>query len=191
MDDPSEDYRRSLDECRKHHESSKTYSGKLLRPHAPFIKAIIDRHDCRSVLDYGAGKGVQYRWVCDTPIGSIPVGMTIEEYWGISVTKYDPAYPPFAAEPQGQFDLVICTHVLGSIPDGDLGWVIDRLHALARKAIYVAEKLGPVKKRFLPVKSRTADDWAALLRRDSPVEVTLATRIRTPDRGVIVERRVL
>jgi hypothetical protein len=184
-------YLSALDECRKHHESSKTYSGKLLRPHAPFIKKVIDRHGCKSALDFGAGKGSQYRWICDTPTGSIPVGMTIEQYWGLSVTKYDPAYPPFSAEPEGKYDLVICTHVLGSIPDTDLEWVIDRLHGLAGKALYVAEKIGPVKKRVVPVKHRTADDWASMLRRDSGIEVTLATRIRTPDRGVIMERRVL
>lgn len=195
MAKPSAAYEQCLNDCKLHHESSKTFSGKLLRPHAPFIKEIIDRLGCESILDYGCGKGSQYQWVSHGEGASIPGGMTIEEYWGIPVTKYDPAYEPFAEKPKGTFDLVLCTHTLGSIPMVDLPWVIDELYAYADKALYVAEKIGPIKKtaikrRGLCAVNWQAKDWTRALHRDSPVECTLAARTRT-ESGVIVKRMVV
>lgn len=198
MVDLSSDYYRALAEATEHHASSKTYSGKFLRPHAPFIKEIIDRLECRSVLDYGCGKGAQYAWVSHGDDASIPEGMTIEQYWGVPVTKFDPAYPPFAKDPEGNFDLVICTHTLGAIPRADLPSIIERLYLLANKAVYIAEKIGPVKKKvysqeILRPLGYKRHDWEALLTSvpiPSHLEVTLATRERT-DNGVIVTRGVL
>lgn len=186
---PSQDYFPALEANRRHHARGKTFSGKLFRPHARFVKEIIDRLDCRSVLDYGAGKGRQYEWVNRDPTGSIPVGMTIEQWWGVPVAKYDPAYPPFAAEPAGTFDLVVCTHTLGRIPIADLDWVIDRLFDFAGKAIYVAEKIGDAgeaKKMIgntdaLPF-GWTVERWQGALTRNTHVEITLTTRI-IDDRG--------
>lgn len=188
----SAEYYVALDESKRHHASSKTFSGKFLRPHAPFIKEIIDRFGCTSILDYGCGKGVQYTWRNADPTGSIPVGMTIEEFWGVDVTKFDPAYPPFAAEPTGAFDLVICTHTLGSIPTADLPVIVDRLFGLAGKALYIAEKIGAVKKDVLSRPDRHPigwgrNQWIAALTRAHTIDVTLCLREAT-DGGVTVER---
>lgn len=189
MANPSHAYRRALEESRRNHAESKTFSGKLLRPHAPFIKELIEKYNVRCVLDYGCGKGAQYTWVAHEG-AAIPAGMTIEQFWGVPVTKYDPAYPPFAAEPVGQFDLVICTHTLGAIPVADRPWVVDRLYSLARRAIYVAEKLGqePTKAATASSCGWTRHDWAALLHRDSAIECVLATRLHTEETGTVITR---
>jgi hypothetical protein len=196
MREPSADYARALEECKRHHATSKTFSGKFLRPHAPFIKEIIDRLGCQSVLDYGCGKGEQYTWISHGGDASIPEGMTLEQYWGVPVTRYDPAYPPFAAEPMGQFDLVLCTHTLGSIPTKDLPWVVDRLHSLAGKALYVAEKIGEVRKQVISQpegfpRGWTHADWKRALQRETELEVTLSTRTRYASGQVRVRREVL
>lgn len=187
MPEPSRDYWSALEDCKRHHASSKTYSGRLMRPHAAFIKEIIDRLECRSALDFGAGKGGQYEWVMPNR------GITIEQWWGIPVTKYDPAWPAYAAEPTGRYDIVIVTHTLGAIPSSDLKWVVDRLYALAGKAIYVAEKIGETKKRVVADRSvcpmgATPEFWRDALRRDSEVEVTLATK--SSESGVIEHHRL-
>lgn len=182
-------YFAALEKSKAHHASSKTFSGKFLRPHAPFIKELIEQHGVRSILDYGCGKGSQYEWVSHGGDASIPEGMTLESYWGIEVTKYDPAYPPFAAEPVGQFDLVLCTHTLGSIPTVDLPAIVDRIYGLARKAVYFAEKIGKVKKQLFTAATHplgwSREQWEQLLRSRHPWNVTaiLATRERT-ERGV-------
>ena len=194
----SPEYGRCLAEAMMHHASSKTYSGKFLRPHAPAIKDIMDRLDCKSVLDYGCGKGVQYQWVSHgTDDASIPGGMTIEQYWGRTVTKYDPGWPPFAKEPAGPFDLVICTHVLGSIPIQDLDWVFGRLVTLGTKAVYIAEKIGPVGKKVFTDTTNlprwTRKQWEAFVRHrvHNGCEVTLCTREKRDDGQVIMTREIV
>ena len=173
MSKPSPAYFAALEASKEIHKG-KQFTGRFLRSHAPFIKEIIDRLECKTVLDYGCGKGQQYTWVMPH------ARTTIEQYWGVQVTKYDPAYPPFAKEPEGKFDLVICTHTLGTIPVSDLPWVIDRLYALAEKAIYVSERLGDARKvlgnNLLRPTDWTADDWKASIQRLPEAEITFACR---------------
>jgi hypothetical protein len=177
---PSKAYQVALADAARHHANSKTYSGSLMRPHAPAIKLAIDKLGCKSVLDYGAGKGTQYEWLMpDT-------GQTIEQYWGVPVTKYDPAWPPFATEPVGKFDLVICTHTLGAIPESDLGWVLDRIYSLAAKGVYIAEQVARGDKPVTagkPVHVRAALDWIDLIypRRVEGVETVFAARYDRSD----------
>lgn len=195
----SAEYYTALAEAAQHHVSNKTYSGKFLRPHAPFIKEIIDRLGCRSVLDYGCGKGAQYTWVSHSDDSSIPSGQTIEGFWGLSVWKYDPAVVQWKIPPAGTFDLVICTHVLGSIPIIDLSAVLGEILGYANKAVYVAEKLGPVGKRVFSADDRmprhwAREDWEAALRlsgtRSPKIEIHLSTRQRVGNQ-VLLKREKL
>lgn len=173
---PSKAYQVALAQSIQHHQSSKTYSGSLMRPHAPAIKMVIDKLGCQSVLDYGAGKGSQYEWVMPES------GQTVEQYWGVPVTKYDPAWPPYATEPVGKYDLVICTHTLGAIPTEDLGWVVDRLYALAGKALYIAERIGHVRKKVHEAHAtsemRSSIDWLNIIypHRVEGIETVLAVK---------------
>lgn len=173
MSKPSVAYHAALEASKQVHKG-KQFTGKFLRPHAPFIKEIIDRLGCKTVLDYGCGKGQQYEWVIPS------TGQTIEQFWGVTVTKYDPAYPPFAKEPEGKFDLVICTQVLGAIPVSDIPWVVSRLYNLADKAIYVSERLGDARKvlgdNALRPTEWTEREWQNAIGRETNIEVTLATR---------------
>jgi len=153
---PSAAYEQALRECTKHHAQSKTFSGRLLRPHKKFLTALLQRHGAQSVLDYGAGKGEQYSWVDPED------GKTLEQAWGVDVCKYDPAWPPYADEPQGVFDIVICTHVLGSIPKADLPFVIRRIMGFATKAVFIAEKIGPIKKNVLSNPKIFPHGWHAI-----------------------------
>jgi hypothetical protein len=153
---PSKAYARSVAEATAHHAKSKTYSGKFLRPHKPVLVDLVSRLKITSALDYGCGKGSQYTWVDPSD------GKTIEQAFGFQVAKFDPAWPPFATEPQGEFDLVICTHVLGSIPLEDLDWVLAKLYGAARKAVYIAEKIGDVGKTALSAPDQRPVGWSPL-----------------------------
>lgn len=153
---PSAAYRRALAEAQRHHAASKTYSGRFLRPHKPWLSDLIARLGIESALDYGCGKGEQYAWVDPED------GKTLEQAWGFEVTKHDPAWAPFAEIPQGQFDLVICTHVLGGIPLIDHPWVLARLFGFARKAVFIAEKIGPIKKAVHGDRAGMANGWTGI-----------------------------
>ena len=172
MSNPSPAYIAALEASKEIHKG-KQFTGKFLRPHAPFVKEIIDRLGCKTVLDYGCGKGQQYEWVMPN------AGTTIEQYWGVSVTKYDPAYEPFAKEPEGKFDLVICTQVLSTIPILDIDWVIARLLWYATKAVYVSERLHDPRKILGDNALRpkwTVAEWQKALSGNPEIEKTLATR---------------
>lgn len=185
-------YWQALEQAKAHHASSKTYSGRFLRPHALPIRKIILAHGLVSVLDYGCGKGEQYRWRSHADECGVPSGQTLEEFWGCQVWKFDPAYPPYSLAPPGKFDLLICTHVLGSIPIPDLGTFLTDMCAHARKVVYIAEKIGPVRKRVfsdpetMPRWGRP--EWEAALRliliSFPHLKVRFATREKT-EQGVI------
>lgn len=158
----------ALAQATQHHMTSKTYSGKFLRPHALIIKRLIDQTGARHVLDYGCGKGAQYEWVSHGGTASIPEGMTIQQFWDVQVFRYDPAFPPLATiSPEefitariggiSRFDITLVTHVLGSIPINDLvGWVLPRLANLTEHAVYIAEKIGAVGKQVF---ADSTDMW--------------------------------
>lgn len=191
---PSSDYDRALSEAAAHHARSKTYSGKFLRPHKPFLLDLATKLELRSAIDYGCGKGAQYTWVDPGD------GLTLEEALGFPVAKFDPAWPPYAEEPVGPFDLVICTHVLGSIPTGDLPEIIDRLYAFATKAVFIGEKIGAVRKQVfsqphLQTLEWTEEDWQRAIgkvadahARSRGIETLLSFRHRDDEEQVHVRR---
>lgn len=189
---PSSDYDRAVAEGARHHKKSKTYSGSLLRPHKPYLSAMIERLECKDALDYGCGKGVQYEWIDPAD------GKTLEQAWGVPVAKFDPCWPPFAAEPEGTFDLVICTHTLALIPFTDLNAVTTRLFNLANKGVFIAEKIGDRKKREVADPQNRAIGWqapnwiswvAGIAAGFPAIETVLSLRTTEP-RGKITTRHV-
>ncbi len=112
------------------------YPGDSMPRHARPIKELIDRHGAKSILDYGAGKGMQYKNVRIQVEGGgwFP---SIPAYWGVtSVTCYDPAYEPFRRLPLGPFDGVVSTDVLEHCPEDDVEWIVTEMFGYARKFVY-------------------------------------------------------
>lgn len=176
MKEPSELYKRVLRESEVFQRNARTWSGGLAVRHAPRIKEFIKRIGAKSALDYGCGKGIQYLHEFE--------GKKLEDWWGIPVTKYDPAVTPgwqnnrakFAhvtvpvqsVLPPGEWDLLICTHVMGCIPEDDLtGWVIpDIFHKRIKKGMYFAENVAQATKK--PIRDK--DDAAAMHTPKTPQE---------------------
>ncbi|REJ64721.1 MAG: class I SAM-dependent methyltransferase [Planctomycetota bacterium] len=112
------------------------YAGRSLPRHAETIKQLIDHFQAKTILDYGSGKGSQYKMAVTMKDGQRY--RSIPEYWDIdSLTCYDPAYEPFAESPVGQFDGVISTDVLEHVPEDDMEWVVDEMFSLATKFLFV------------------------------------------------------
>lgn len=121
-----------------------TFDGRSLPPQALRIRKMIARTGARTILDYGCGKGMQYR---------VPVPLdgrifnSIQEYWGVeSIRCYDPGYEPFSKLPDGVFDGVVCTDVLEHCPEQDLEWIIEGLFSFARKFVFANVACYPARK---------------------------------------------
>lgn len=159
MRDLSPSYHAALDRTQRHHRAKqgKTFSGRFTWKQRHRIKEVIDRFHAMSILDYGCGWGKQYQE------RDPQTGQLLAEFWGVDPVKFDPGVPHFQAEPKGKFDLVLCVQVLGSIPVADLPTIIDRLYTHARKAIFVAERIGVPHKHIF-------DDMKAEMPHGQPME---------------------
>ena len=90
------------------------------------IGTIIQEQGCRTVLDYGAGKG------------RIQDYFHVGDLWGVHYVPYDPTVPGRDVLPAGKYDAVIATDVLEHIPEEDLvGWVVDEIFGKANKIVFV------------------------------------------------------
>lgn len=204
--EPTDYYWKVIEDGKHHHMHARTWSGGLATRHAARIKAMIDRIGAKSILDYGSGKGIQYA-------GAAHDGKRLEDYWGVPVFKFDPAVPPnwresrigrvkFADMPHdikvhtvlpedGEWDMLVCTHVLGCIPVVDLeGWVVPLLHRVIKKGFYFAENMGQATKRVVKDKESkkalkrqwTPDDWVKAVTPPDDREVEFWFRGHDPER---------
>jgi hypothetical protein len=171
MAEPSPRYFEALRASTEFHATHKTFNGRFFLRYIEDVKLIVDEFGCKTLLDYGCGKGKQWEAPLDLPHWQHVGESRAENYLGVAVTKFDPAWPAFREEPRGKFDIVVCTQVLGSIPIADLPWAVDRLYGYANKAVFIGERLGPVKKLVhAHMKSEmphewTWQQWADVLRR--------------------------
>lgn len=187
MVEPSRRYFEALELTRNFHATQKTFTGRFLLHYVRELKQVIDELGCKTLLDYGCGKGRQWNEPMEEN------GPMLADLLGVTSTLYDPGWPAYEKEPTGKFDIVVCTQVLGSIPIADLPWAVDRLHSFATKAVFVGERLGKVKK-LIHIHMRkemphewTHDQWAAVLKRPDDLKVYLKTRNGLPDEGTRYE----
>ena len=123
-----------------------TFPGQSLFAHIARIKRLIDRTQAKTILDYGAGKGLQYR-PQRILIGGEHVADGVAEYWDVDeVHCYDPGYAPHSACPQGRFDGVVCTDVLEHCPEEDLGWILGEIFGYAQRFAYLNVACYPARK---------------------------------------------
>ena len=143
---PSAEYTRFLNEYIELHKT-KAFDGRSIRKFIGTITGLIDEHQCKTLLDYGAGKGTlytnQYHKLTDD------IDQPLQAYWKLDeVALYEPARPGYDRLPNRTFDAVICTDVLEHIPESDLGWVIDELFSKANKLLFLNIATFPAMKKF-------------------------------------------
>ena len=123
-----------------------TFDGKSLGPHVDTLKTIIKVLGSKTLLDYGAGKGVLYKAKNITSRDGMKFD-GICDLWGVdSVTLYDPAYPLHSVLPKETFDGVISTDVMEHCPEEDIPWIVDEIFNFAREFVYLKVSCCPAKK---------------------------------------------
>jgi hypothetical protein len=153
--DPSPRFRQLLEQYRSMHRdgdprkgipAGQMFDGKSLPRQAHRIQRLIARTNAKTILDYGSGKGTQYRPATILENG-VPRWNSMQEYWGVeSIRCYDPGYQPFSALPEGAFDGVVCTDVLEHCPEEDLRWIVGELFGFARGFVFANVACYPAQK---------------------------------------------
>lgn len=124
----------------------KTFPGQSLFAHVERIKRLIEVTNARTILDYGAGKGLQYR-PQKLVVGGRHVADGVAEYWDVDeVHCYDPGYAPHSARPDGVFDGVVCTDVLEHCPEEDVPWILGDIFGYAKSFVYLNVACYPARK---------------------------------------------
>jgi len=128
--------------------AQQTFAGQSLPRHAGVIESLVAAHGANSILDYGSGKGEQYKPM-QVNAGEGKKFPSIPAFWGVDlVTCYDPGYAPFSQLPQGKFDGVISTDVLEHCPEDDVLWIVEEMFSFARKFVYANVACYPAQKRL-------------------------------------------
>lgn len=127
-------------------DSEEVFKGFSLLPHAETVKGLIGHTKAKTILDYGSGKGQQYKNVTmETPDGS--KFKNVGKYWGVrQVACFDPGVRAFSKMPSKQFDGVVSTDVLEHCPKEDLPWILQEMVDKAGKFIFATVALYPASK---------------------------------------------
>ena len=130
-------YLESVRQGTEFQQNNKSWAGYDVVKYQMKIKDLVNRYRATTILDYGCGKGMQYKE--PLPYASEDNWQTFNEYLGVTVYKYDPCVPEHSTLPPvgTKFDGVICTQVLNSIPDDDMPWVRDLLEGYATKFCFI------------------------------------------------------
>jgi len=100
------------------------------------IKHLVDLLSAETLLDYGCGKGWQYR------------DHQCHEYWGTKVYLYDPGYDKYNVKPKGKFDIVIAVDVLEHLHPSTAIQTIREIFSYARKGVFFRIDTKPARKHF-------------------------------------------
>ena len=112
------------------------FNGVSILPQLPKIKLLVSEFGAKTLLDYGSGKGMQYR-ARNIKMRDGEIIPSVQSYLGVeTITCYDPGVAEFQTFPDGQFDGVISTDVLEHCPEPDLPWILDEMFGAARKFIF-------------------------------------------------------
>jgi hypothetical protein len=116
-----------VDQYKEMHKDENLYAGSSTRIHKDFIQQFLIELDCKSILDYGCGKGIQY----------FKEKIHETHFLGILPALYDPAVEQYSKLPDGKFDAVICTDVLEHIEEEDVDKVLSEIYSKADKFVYL------------------------------------------------------
>jgi len=104
------------DQCRAMHKNHQNWGAEGER-FVPLVQLMMEKHDCKTVLDYGCGKG------------------TFTRKLGFG-TNYDPNMPEHDALPEAH-DLVLCNDVMEHIEPELLDNVLSHLRDVTKKVAII------------------------------------------------------
>ena len=122
------------------------FPGNELPNYVRPVRALIRGTGARTILDYGAGKGMQYTWPIDVDGTHF---QSVQQFWGVDrIEMYEPALPGRDRLPSQSLDAVVCTDVLEHVPESDIPWIVDEMFSFARRFVFASVACYPAMARL-------------------------------------------
>jgi hypothetical protein len=132
---PSEDYYDLLDSYKELHKEEGKFRGISLVPLVPTLYNIINKNNCKTLLDYGCGKAIPYS---KKECKSIGLKKPVQELCNLdSFDLYDPAYPKYDKLSKKKYDIVVCTDVMEHIAEQDIDYVLKDILEHSKKTVFL------------------------------------------------------
>ena len=138
---PSKDYLNLIESYKRIHSksdfqdvSANAYNGWATLFFADFLKKFIEINKCKTLLDYGSGKGQFY---FEERKFNNKIYPPMSSFWNIEPTLYDPCVHKYEKKPKKKFDIVISIDVLEHIPSQDLAWVIEEIFSFSNDIVFI------------------------------------------------------
>lgn len=128
-----------IEQYKEMHKDENLYAGSATTLHKESIRQGLELTGCKTILDYGCGKGIQY----------FKENIHNDYFFGIMPSLYDPAVEEYSTLPEQCFDSVICTDVLEHIQREDIDAVLSEIYSKAEKFVYLGICNSPADS-FLP-----------------------------------------
>ena len=151
---PSPEYTRLINNYKKiHSEGSidknnfkkkpeKTYDGLSTLKFADILQKIIKKNKCKTLLDYGSGKGSFYN---NSREFNNKIYPPIKDFWNIEPTLFDPGIKSYIKPKNKKFNIVISIDVLEHVPTQDLNWVLNEIFSFSNNIVFLNVACFPAK----------------------------------------------
>ena len=124
----TDQYYKTLKRSQTFQQNSVNWAGYGSYQYADQLRSLVREYNCKTMLDYGCGKGLQY-----TGKHNFADLINISQ-----LALHDPAYDQYAVLPDGTWDIVICLDVLPFIPESDIDSVIELMLSRCNKICVIA-----------------------------------------------------
>lgn len=175
-----------IDQYKEMHKDENLYAGSALTLHKESIQQYLSIKQCKTILDYGCGKGIQY----------FKEKIHEDYFYGIMPSLYDPAVKEHCKLPAGKFDAVICTDVFEHIEEEHLDKIIKQIYNKANKFVYLGV-CNSLADSFLPdgrnshVTLQSMDWWIDKILPHATVHTLLVVYGSTKSQAILDNKTVL
>jgi hypothetical protein len=138
----SDAYYKSVESSRQYHLKKDIYSGIATLGYHTDIKALVEKHNAKTLLDYGCGKAFHY--YNEEEYKEWFNGASFDQWLNLdSFYPFDPCVDQFAKHPEegAKFDSVIAIQSLAGVPDADFPTVVNQLMNMTNKFCFIGNKL--------------------------------------------------
>ena len=135
-------YYQSVEHSKQYHLKKEVYSGVATIKYHFDIKELVNKHNAKTLLDYGCGKAFHYfnQEKCQLWFG----GPTFDKWLGLdSFYLFDPCVDEYSKHPEqdAKFDGIIAIQSLAGVPDADFPTVVNQLMQMTNKFCFIGNRL--------------------------------------------------